>query len=462
MAEVNNIKRKLNTSSIKNKKTVKQSLAKASIKGKIVTKKATNKTPTVKKTVKPKEIEVKLIDEKELEVITKKEPAKKTSSVKKEVKRPKYKKEVKTPNNKIEENKEEKEVKETIETNVKKEVKEPNNIKRKLKNEPLTKRELRKKEKEKRKKEKAKLREQKKLEKEKKKKEKEKEKKSKKPKIEGPKEWKLINTKNTKKIEEETEVKPKGFKGRLKSSIFESIDEKQLKERKRKSREKLKRDLIILLILAILIGVIVFSLLKYNDFVKKQLAVYEPYRIGDKVRLQDDSIWYVIVDSDSKNDEVKLLSIMMVDVNNDGMLDASDLVKYNTTNTAEYDSENEGSIAYVIKKYAKGIYEEKIGKIEEMGILKSKEFVKVRERMNFGDEWTQGNWLASDSCPKYWIESEQNNKVFVVTSRGTYILVNPDSSYFIRPTIVIKKDLVTKIEEKRRATVDLINGLKRK
>ena len=95
---------------------------------------------------------------------------------------------------------------------------------------------------------------------------------------------------------------------------------------------------------------------------------------------------------------------MMVDVNNDGMLDASDLVKYNTTNTAEYDSENEGSIAYVIKKYAKGIYEEKIGKIEEMGILKSKEFVKVRERMNFGDEWTQGNWLASDSCPKYWIE----------------------------------------------------------
>ena len=455
MAEVNNIKRKLNTTSIKNKKTVKQSLAKASIKGKTTAKKVTKKASTVKKTVKPKELEVKVIEDKNVIDLVKEDKQIKEKNAKKEIKRTKYKKVTKEPNNIKEEVNEDKEV---IDHTSKKEIKEPNNIKRKIKNEPLSKRELRKKEKEKKKKEKQKAKEQQRLEKEKKKKEK----KIKKPSIEGPKEWKLINSKNTKKIEEETQVKPKGFKGKLKSSIFESIDEKQLKERKRKGREKLKKDLIILLIIIIVIGVIIFSLLKYNDFVKKQLAVYEPYRIGDLVKLNDESQWYVIADSDSKNENVKLLSTTLVDVNNDGIIDASDLVKYNTTNAAEYDFENEGSIAYILKNSSKKYYEEKIGKIEEIGILKSKEFVKVRERMNFGDEWTQGNWLANGNFPKYWIESEQNNKVFVVTSRGTYILVNPDSSYFIRPTIVINKDLVKKVEVKRQATVDLIYGLVRK
>ena len=82
--------------------------------------------------------------------------------------------------------------------------------------------------------------------------------------------------------------------------------------------------------------------------------------------------------------------------------------------------------------------------------------------MNYGDEWKTSNWLAGSDYPTWWILSEQNSKVYSVTSKGTFILSTPNSSKYVRPTIEISKDLVTKIEDKKQVTVDLINGLKKK
>ncbi len=138
------------------------------------------------------------------------------------------------------------------------------------------------------------------------------------------------------------------------------------------------------------------------------------------------------------------------------------MVQYHKDNSTEYSTDDENSIASVLKKDIKGKYEEKIGKIQEMNVLSSKEYVKIRERMNFGDEWTTPNWLANGGLKNYWIQSDKNNKVFVVTEKGTFYLSESNKTKFVRPTIIIKKEFVTKVEEKRNITVDLINGLKRK
>ena len=477
MAEVNNIIKKNKTISIKNKKAAKETLAKASIKGKSTAKKVIKKASTVKTPVKAK-----TIDEKELtqliETPIKEEKNVSEKAVKKETKTTAKKTTKTSPKTVYKEKTAEKKKKSTI--------KEPNNIIRKLPKEETnevkekeevkkeskeeivkTKRQLKREEKKKQRLEKRKIKREKKAkQKEEKKKLREKELKEKKlkkekknkTKIEIPKEWKTINTKNGKAVQED----PKTFKGKIKSSIFESIDEKELKERKKKSKESFKKTLIVLLIIAVIVGVAIYSLLKYNDFVKKQLAVYDAYRIGDVVYLKDESLWYVIEDSDSKKDSVKLLSNKFADINLDGNVDGNDLVQYHKENSAEFSADDENSVAYLLKKTIKAKYEENIGKIKEISIISSKEYVKIRERMNFGDEWTTENWLAGPGMKNYWIESEKNNKVYVVTEKGTFYLSEPNKTKYVRPTIVIKKEAVTKVEEKRKISVDLINGLKRK
>lgn len=462
--------------SIKNKKTAKQTLAKASIKGKSApkaVKKATAikiKPKTASKDVVKKETNEK-IDTKKANLNNKTNPTalkkknrtvKEPNNIKRKITKEEkniIEKEIKQEKNNEHKQEEKKEIRRIALTEKEKRLEEKKKRKEEKKKQKQEKRKKRKEKKEKAKEEKKRLKEK---ERKDKKIEKEKENQKKKnKKIEFPKEWKTINSKNS-KVVKEIEEKPKTFKGKIKHSIFESVDEKELQERKKKSKESLKKTIIVLLIIIVTIGIAAYSLIKYNDYVRKQLAIYDSFRIGDKVQLKDNSVWYVINDSDSKEDQIKLLSSNMVDVNFDGVIDSNDLVNYNTTNKAEYDSSNEGSAAFLLNDSIKKKYEESVGKIEEMSLLTSKEYVKIRERMNYGDEWYTGNWLASGDFQKWWIQSEQNEKVFVVTAKGTFYLTNAGSSYYIRPTIVIDKDSVTKIEEKKEITMDLINGLKRK
>ena len=279
-------------------------------------------------------------------------------------------------------------------------------------------------------------------------------------KIELPKEWKLINknnkvqnkSKNTKLLSD-----TQGIKGKIKSSIFEEVDEKELIEKKKKGREKLKKNIILFLIIVFIIIVVFFALIKYNDFVKKQLAVYDVYKIGDKIELNDGSIWYVVKDSDSKEATITLLDDALLDANRDGIVNDTDKYPYNTENKAEYNIENENSVANFLNKEYKETLNN-LGKVSEVRLLTSKEYVKIRERMNFGYEWTD-NWLASSTNFRWWIDSSQNDKVYIVKSNGTYTLVSPSTMNYVRIVIKIDKESVRLVEEQRKMRVDLTKGL---
>lgn len=285
----------------------------------------------------------------------------------------------------------------------------------------------------------------------------------KKIKIELPKEWKLINTKNKNITKSKTKSKnldnTQSLKNKLRSSFFEEINEHELAKQKEQQKKTLKKTLIITLIVVSVIAIVLIALIKYNDFVKKQLAIYDVYKIGDKVRLENDSIWYVVNDSDSKESTLILLSDNILDINGDDIRNEDDKLPYNSDNKAEYDEDNENSAAKYLKTTYKEQIEKEIGSIDEARLLTSKEYVKIRERMGYGYEWSEDNFLANIYLSKWWINSVQNEKVFAVTPKGSYSLVAANTVNYIRPTIIINKEKVNKVLEQRKKRADLIIGL---
>ena len=259
-----------------------------------------------------------------------------------------------------------------------------------------------------------------------------------------PKEWQKINQKN-KELEQQDEK----FISKIKYSIFEELDDKSFEKKKKEEKEQLKKSLILFTIIVATIALIIFILINYNDYVKKQLAVYDIYQIGDKVKLKDESIWFVVSDSDSKEETVKLLAKGIVDVNNDEQINESDRIKYNANNVPEYDETVEESVGEFLLNNYKARLQEKIGKIESISLLTSKEYVKIRNKMGFGYEWADANWLSNISMYNWWIISKQNEKVYCVTPNGSYKLQSPKDLNYVRPTIVIKKSQVEKIIEKK-------------
>lgn len=271
-------------------------------------------------------------------------------------------------------------------------------------------------------------------------------KKEEKNKIVLPKEWQGIN-KKAKKEKEEPAQKEK-FSGRLKHSIFEEVDEKTFLLKKQKEKESIKKTFLGILIIAAIIGITVFILLKYNEELKKQLITYDIYTIGTKVELQDQSIWYVVEDSGNREETVKLLKETILDINGDSKYTDVDKKKYNTLNESNYDINNETSVAHYLETEYKKELENSVGKISEISLLTSKEFVKIREKMGFGYEWTTGNWLASKNLGSWWIiSSPKSDSVYSVTTTGSYKLNNANALNYVRPTIVIKKEYIKKIEE---------------
>ena len=261
----------------------------------------------------------------------------------------------------------------------------------------------------------------------------------KKTKLEIPKEWQEINVKKQKTVEKE-----KGLNKKIKRSIFEELDEVEYKEKKKKEKEQFKKSVIILLSIVLVSVIAVFLLFKYNDHVRSRFATYDKFNIGDIVRLSDGSFWYVIDDSGEKEETVKLVYEYVIDVNGDGQITSEDELVYNTENKSEFDEENENSVAYYLVNEYKPKLEEKIGaKIKEVRLLTSKEFVTIRDTLEFGYEWYTGNWLANQYLKDWWIISSQNNKVYVITTTGAYILYSPSTVKYVRPAIEIKKEHIT-------------------
>lgn len=271
-----------------------------------------------------------------------------------------------------------------------------------------------------------------------------------------PKEWQGINKKTPK---EKTQLTDETVSGRLKSSIFEEVDEKTYQIQKKKRNESIKKTFLILLIIAVIVALTIFLVLKYNDHLREQLKVYDTYSIGEKVKLKDDTTWYVVLDSGAHESTIKLLSESTIDIDENGKKDDKDKKKYNEQNSDVYDKKDENSIAFYLESDYKVKEEEKVGKIEEVSLLTSKEFVKIRERMGFGYEWSTGNWLASPTLGTWWIISSQNEKIYVVTAKGTYTLTSSTALNYVRPVITISKDSVIKIKEESETESDILKGI---
>ncbi len=265
-----------------------------------------------------------------------------------------------------------------------------------------------------------------------------------------PKEWEKVNkTKENKQLEATTKIG-----GKIKNSIFEEVDEKTFIINKEKEKRQLKKYLITIAVVVIVIALSIFVFIKYDEHVRESLMVYEEYFIGDKVELKDGSTWYVIKNTDKTEKEVKLLKENVIDTNGDNIVDAKDRKKYNSKGYAEYDDSVDDSVAKYLKETYAVELENSVGGINEVSLLTSQEYVKIREKMGFGYEWKEGNFLASKSIGNWWVISEQNNKVYAVTATGLYKLCEADTLNYVRPTIVIDKDKVKKYKEKEETKED--------
>lgn len=278
---------------------------------------------------------------------------------------------------------------------------------------------------------------------------KEKNKKEEKTKLVLPKEWEQINKQKQKKktTKEKVSSNTQKLGILLKDSLFEEVDEQTFIIERKESRKKSAKILIILLIIAIVAGLGIFLLIKYNEHVKKSLRIYDLYKIGDVVELKDSSRWYVIEQSDKDNPTVKILKETQIDINKDGIFNDSDKKKYNSTGNSTYDNKDTDGVAHYLENEYKKDLEDQNGKIEEVSLLNSKEYVKVRNKMGYGYEWTTDNWLANTALDTWWVISEQNKKIFSVTRIGSYKLYNPTDLHYVRPTIVIKKELINLIKD---------------
>lgn len=278
---------------------------------------------------------------------------------------------------------------------------------------------------------------------------KEKKKREEKTKLVLPKEWEQINKQKQKKktTKEKVSSNTQKLGILLKDSLFEEVDEQTFIIERKENRKKTAKILIIIAIIAIVLGLGIFFLIKYNEHVKQSLRIYDLYEIGDVVELKDSSRWYVIEKSDKDNSTIKVLKETQIDINKDGTFNDADKKKYNSTGNSTYDNKDTEGVAYYLENEYKKDLEEQNGKIEEVSLLTSKEFVKVRNKMGYGYEWTTNNWLANTSLDTWWVISEQNKKIFSVTRIGSYKLYNPTDLNYVRPTIVIKKELINVIKD---------------
>ena len=190
-------------------------------------------------------------------------------------------------------------------------------------------------------------------------------------------------------------------------------------------------------ILILLISVLI--LFKFRDTTKKIFLTFNSYSIGDSVELKDNSKWYVIKESSSEENLVKLLSEKIIDLNKDGKIDDKDKMTFDTSNSCEYNTKNDKNIGYFLDKKLIQQYEQ-LSNLKEIRLLNSEEYISIRKAMEFGYDWNDGNWLASSDLNTWWLETSKYNKIYVVTERGSYRLAKPSAKHFVRLVIIVDKE----------------------
>ena len=169
---------------------------------------------------------------------------------------------------------------------------------------------------------------------------------------------------------------------------------------------KCKNGVILLLVYLLIIPYLLMLLYVFisNGFRNKYVFKYKDYYSGDKVNYKNID-WYVIINSNSYNDTLLLLSSKLMDINNDGVINTNDKIEFNKINVR---------------------------------ILRSNEYVLMRNTMKLGYFWSKDNILAGSNMHDWWIKSN-NDLLYSVTKNGCFKINNIDDVNYIRPVVKVKK-----------------------
>lgn len=202
---------------------------------------------------------------------------------------------------------------------------------------------------------------------------------------------------------------------------------------------KRKKYYVLSFIITLILIIVLLFVLQNSD--EKIFFSFKEYNLGTKVTLSDNSIWYVVEDSNSEKSKVTLLSEKVLDINKDKKINDKDKVVYDKDNKCVYDTKKEKNIGYFLENDVKSLLKE-INGISEIRLLTSDEYINIRKTMDFGYDWKEGNWLASESLDSWWLETSKYNKIYTVTKRGSYKLSEAKSKNYVRLVIIVDKSSV--------------------
>lgn len=228
--------------------------------------------------------------------------------------------------------------------------------------------------------------------------------------------------------------------GKFKNKFFEEVDVHEYKKVKKEVRAKWPKRIIIATIVIVVLLSTGFIIYKANqERIRRNLNLYPKYNIGQQVNLSDGSKWYVLEDSDGSNPNVVIMPEGLSDLNFDGKIDDKDKRQY-SSGSVEYDVKDETSIAYFIENEYKAKFEEKHGKVVDISLMTSKQYVGFRDAMHYPLEFKEQNLLAAEGMTGYWLATSQNGFMYIVRKNGSYKMVKPTTIHPTRMAVTIKKD----------------------
>ena len=201
---------------------------------------------------------------------------------------------------------------------------------------------------------------------------------------------------------------------------------------------KKKKKVILISILSVLIIAVILPIIIFKR--EPIIFTFKSFNAGEKVTFSGTE-WYVIKDTGIDEKEVELISKLPFDLNRDGKIDESDTVEFDTENSVEYTTVDKKNIGYYINNAVLNMIEEKSG-VKEIRLLTSDEYITLRDQMEFGYDWNEGNWLASEDTKTWWLRTSKYSHIYVVTERGSYMLDEATNKNYVRPVIKVLKNYV--------------------
>lgn len=201
---------------------------------------------------------------------------------------------------------------------------------------------------------------------------------------------------------------------------------------------KKKKKVILISILSVLIIALILPIIIFKR--EPIIFTFKSFNAGEKVTFSGTE-WYVIKDTGIDEKEVELISKLPFDLNRDGKINESDTLEFDTENSVEYTTVDKNNIGYYINNVVLNMIEEKSG-VKEIRLLTSDEYIALRDQMEFGYDWNEGNWLASEDTKTWWLRTSKYSHIYVVTERGSYMLDEATNKNYVRPVIKVLKNYV--------------------